>query len=692
MSLRARTKRFGTRATMIVAVVACAPLVTPIATAEPQAGFTDIDGGRYAPAWTAAVDGPQPYAGIFSDLALPVTMSDGTVIKLDVQRPGNGGRATDEKLPTIIEFETYNKMAVNLASALLQIPGIEDVLLPALASVGAPPGSGLEGLTDLSRQLDSGLLQTAAHNFDLVKGGYNLVHVDIRGTGSSEGQWQLFGVKERDDAAEVIDWITRQPWSDGSIAVKGTSATGIAALRAADRGNPAIKAVFSYIASGDLVDDIVIPGGAVGFGFAAFWPLVVNLAKFAPDVEAIIAGRFDPAQQLRWFEDRLADPLTFMDVVTNAFTAMDTGQLTPKTRDLLDPDSDRRKGLQANMSEIAAPTFMVSAWWDVFGSTPTETYNDLALSPDRKKLIVGEGYHAGGGLAGFGHSGLPPRLDVLQRAWFDKWLKGIDNGIDRFNPITLKQQGGQWTSAPEFPRAQHTHRRMYLDDRHSGTTDAQFDGGLSAAPTHGAVTDLTVTPGLLSLCSRDTSRIWAGVPSIIMACDQDSRIWELNGLAFTSNPVTEPTVISGPINAHLNTVLDHPDGYWVVTVNDVFPDGRSREISAGQLVSSLRQIDDTKSTKSPNGDYIDPEYYLDLDRRELITPGQPLALDIGIDPTDAVLQPGHRLRIDVYASNLPKGLPPLPILVDSQLAPQRLRLDPAQPSWVNIPLSVAIPE
>ncbi|MFG1797747.1 CocE/NonD family hydrolase [Nocardia sp. NPDC049149] len=691
MEARARTKQFARPALLFAATLFCAATVSPFAAAEPPAGFTDITGGPYAASWTAAVDGPQPYSQIFPDLAIPVTMSDGTVIKLDVERPGNGGRPVDEKLPTIVEFETYSKIAVNLASAMLQIPGIDEVLLPALASIGAPPGSGLEGLTDLTRQLDAGLLQAAAHNFDLVKGGYNLVHVDIRGTGTSQGQWQLFGDKERQDAAEVIDWITQQPWSNGSVAVKGTSATAIAALRAADRGNPAIKAVFGFVPSADLIDDIVIPGGGVGFGFAAFWPMSVNLAKFAPDVESIIAGRFDPAQQLQWFKDRLADPLTFMDVVANAFTAMNTGQLTPKTRALIDPDSDLRKGMQADTEKITAPTFLASAWWDIFGSTPTDTYNDLALPTEQKKLIVGEGFHAGAGLAGFGHPGMPPRLDVLQRAWFDKWLKGIDNGIDKYSPLTLKQQGGEWTSAPSFPRAPGTHQRMYLNDRRSGTANSLYDGGLSADPVQGTINDLTVAPSLLSVCSRDTSRIWAGIPSIIMACDQDSRIWEQNGLTFTSSPVTEPTVLSGPINAHLNTVLDHPDGYWVVTVNDVFPDGRSREISSGQLLASIRQIDEAKSIRAANGDYIRPEYYMDLDRREPVEPGQPLTLDIALDPTDAVLQPGHRLRIDIYASNLPKGLPPMLALVDSQLAPQHLRLDPGQPSWVNVPLSVTIP-
>ncbi|MFE6860106.1 CocE/NonD family hydrolase [Nocardia sp. NPDC057668] len=659
-----------------------------MATAEPE--FTGIDGGKYAAAWTAAVDGPQPYAEIIPDLAQPVTLSDGTVIKLDVTRPGSGGRAIDAKLPTIVEFETYSKVAINLASVLLQVPGVDDVLLPWIGSIGAPAGSGLEGLTDLSQQLRSGALQTFLHNFDLVKAGYNMVHVDIRGTGTSQGKWQMFGDQERQDAAEVIDWITAQPWSDGSVAVKGTSATGIAALRAADRGNPAIKAVFSYIGSGDLVNDIVAPGGAVGFGFAAFWPMVVNLAKFAPDVESIIAGRFDPGQQLKWLQDRLADPLTMVDVVANAYTAMNTGQLTAGTRDLMDPDSELRRGLKADSANVTAPTFMVSGWWDLFGSTPTDTYRALPQTPDRKKLVVGEGFHAGAGVKGFGDPGMPPRLDVLQRAWFDRWLKGIDNGIDRFSPLTLLQQGGGWIASDALPSAETGYRRMYLNDESSGTANSLYDGGLSGEPRQGGVRDLTVAPGVLGVCSRDTARILAGVPSIVMACGEDSRIWENNGLSFTSAPVTRPTVISGPVSAHLNTVLDQPDGYWVVTVNDVSPDGRSRELTSGQLVASLRQIDESRSTRTADGDYTRPVYHIDLDRRELVTPGLPLVLDIALDPTEAVLQPGHRLRVDVYASNFPKGLPPMPILVDSKLAPQHLRLDPDAPSWVNIPLSAEI--
>ncbi|KZM70272.1 CocE/NonD family hydrolase [Nocardia terpenica] len=671
----------------------CSPALAPLASADPGTGFTGIDGGDFAARWTSAVDGPQPFPDVSADLAVPITMDDGTVLKADIIHPATGGRRPDTPRPVILQMQGYGKITMNLAQAILKIPGVESVLLPWLARFNLP-GSGLDGLTDLTQQLDSGAIQASAQDWDLAKAGYTLVQVDLRGTGTSQGQWQIFGDRERRDTVNVIDWITSQPWSNGNVGTMGNSFTGITALQAADKNVPALKAVFSYVPSADILTDIVAPGGGVGVGFMPFWLLVVNLSKMVPDAESVIAGRFDPAQQLQWLKDRLADPATFLDVIANAYGSTSIDQFNEKTREVIDPNSAFRRGLRTDLANITAPTFVVGAWFDIFGTTPTRTFDELTQLPlEKKKLIMGDGYHVGAGVAGFGHPGMPPRLDVLQRAWFDKWLKGIDNGIDRYSPLTVKQQGGGWTNDRSFPRPEATYRRMYLNDRSTGTAQhALNDGGLAGSAQQVGVRDLTVAPGVMSLCSRDTARISAGATSIVVACTEDSRIWETNGLAFTSGRVTAPTTLSGPINVHLNTVLDATDGYWVATVNDVAPDGRSREISSGQLVTSLRAIDDANSLKSANGDYTQPAYYLALDRRQTVTPGQPVTLDVALTPTDAVLQPGHRLRVDVYASNFPKGLPPTPILADSQLKPEHLRLDPDAPSWVNIPLSAPIPE
>ncbi|MBL1075983.1 CocE/NonD family hydrolase [Nocardia sp. 2] len=686
-----RARLAGKLAAAAVAAVLGTSLLVQPASGDPAGDFTGIDGGTYAAGWTAAVDGPQPYNGIAPDLAVPITMSDGTVLKADIIHPADNGRVPDTRRPVVLQMQGYGKMPMLIGQALLSIPGIQDVLLPWLASLNLP-GVGLDGIFDMTRQLDSGAVSAAIQDWALAHAGYTLVQVDIRGTGTSEGKWQVFGEREKQDMVEVIDWITRQSWSDGNVGTMGISFTGISAMEVADRNPPGLKAIFAYEPSADIFTDIAGSGGAVGAGFLVPWLIGVNFLKMIPDVEALLVGKFDPAQQLEWLRDRIADPAVLVDKVLNGYTAMAPSQLTPSTQEIYDPESGFRQGLKIDPSKVEVPTFVVDAWWDLFGSTPTDTYNTMPLPLEQKKLIMGEGYHLGSGVAGFGHPGMPPRLDVLQRAWFDKWLRGIDNGIDRYSPLTLKQQGGGWVTSLEYPNNAITYRRMYLNDIPSGTTQSSlYDGGLSAAPP-ATPRDLTVAPGVLSLCSRDAARIAAGIVSIIQACGDDSRIWEMNGLTFTSAPVAEPTTISGAINMHLNVVHDAADGYWVVTLNDVAPDGASREITTGQLVSSLRQIDDAASLKSPNGDYTQPAYYLDMDRRQPTVPGEAVTLDIAMTPMEAVLAPGHRLRIDVYASNFPKGVPILPILVDSGLKPQHVRLDPNAPSWVNIPLSAAVPE
>lgn len=286
-----------------------------------------------------------------------------------------------------------------------------------------------------------------------------------------------------------------------------------------------------------------------------------------------------------------------------------------------------------------------------------------------------------------GDPGMPPRLDVLQKAWFDKWLKEIDNGVDKYSPITLKQPNGLWISRTGVPTSGSAYRRMFLDGASSGTAPhARADGGLRPTPG-GEVRSFTVAPGLASFCSRDAGRISGGLTGIIVACSEDSRIHEQEGLTFTSAPVAEPTTISGPIAVHLNAVHDTKDGYWAVTVNDVAPNGSSRQLSSGQLVASLRYIDESSSRKDDSGFYTDPVAAVDIDKRQTTEPGVPVTLDIATTAIDTTLEPGHRLRLDVFASNFPRGLPPTPVLIDSQLAPQHLQLDPAAPSWINVSTS-----
>ncbi|WP_227979511.1 CocE/NonD family hydrolase [Nocardia spumae] len=676
--------KYALRAT--VAAVAAAVAVPFFATPA-QAGpvATGPDGGAAGAAWTAAEDGPQQYPNIHIDWDVPITMSDGTVLKGNVYRPADAAsHPIDTRTPVVVNMTPYTKLVSNLADHANSVPGLSDALLNLFRQIDLG-GTPLSGVTDLTKAFGGGELRNFAVDRQLIKSGYTQVVVDVRGTGFSQGEWDMLRQREQQDTVEVIDWASRQAWSDGKVGMNGISYSGINQVQVAEKAPPALKAIFPVVPGSDLVDDVLAPGGGFGFNFIPLWLTAINSLKWVPDVQSILTGKFDNT----WLSDRISDPYTYMDVLLNAYTNTDMNTLDPRVKNMLTDMSSERQGWLGDPSRIQVPTFVTGGWHDLFTYSESKIYNEIPLPPGQKQLFMGNTYHLNSGNE-YGKPGLPPRLDVLQRAWFDKWLKGIDNGIDTYGPVTLRQQGGGWItqggfgpSAPAEEAARY--RRMYLSGEPSGLPGSVYDGSLTGEFT-GAPARLTIAPGLTTVCSNDAAQATAGVLAVIDGCGKDSRVAETNALTFTSAPVAGETTISGPIAVRLNTVQDAADGYWTVTVNDVAPDGQSTVLSSGQLMASLREVDEEHSSRSDNGDYTDPRAYTSLDKRQPTVPGEATELNIALPATQAVLAPGHRLRVDVYAGNFPKGLPIAPMLVDTGLKPEHLQLDPNAPSFVNIPV------
>ncbi|WP_459956780.1 CocE/NonD family hydrolase [Nocardia sp. IFM 10818] len=602
------------------------------------------------PAWVRAAEVTE-YAGISVEHDVPITMSDGVVLKANVYRPADAqGRVIDTPLPTIVTMTPYTKLVSDLTAN----------------SAGTTAGQ--MGVTP-----------------DLVRAGYVEVVTDVRGTGFSAGIWDVLGPREQADTLEVIDWAARQPFSNGSIGMSGASYLGITAVQAAAHRPAALKAILPIIPGSDLFRDIVGTGGAIGIGFMPMWLSIVNATKWLPDLQALMQGRFDA----QWLADRLADPATLLPQLADVLTTADLSTLPPATVDLAGY-SDWYRERQSDPSRITVPTFLVGGWHDIFANSQPRIYDAIPLPPGQKQLVMGNGYHATA-TKDFGSPGAPPPIPVLQRAWFDKWLKGIDNGIDSYGPVTLFQQGGGWTTGDSFPRTDVAYQRRYLTGDSSGSAaHALFDGSL-VATSPGTPATLTVAPGLRSVCSRQAAEGTAGLTAMVLGatCELDSRFAESEALTFSTAPATAPTVLSGPINLHLNTVLDATDGFWAVSVNDVAPDGTSTVISSGQLTAALRAVDPERSTRTATGDYIQAYHPLDVTARDPQVPGEPTTLEIGLQATDAVIAPGHRLRIDIYSFSVPRALPIGIAARDSGLRPQHVRLDPAEPSFVTLPIQGA---
>ncbi|CAM3404018.1 CocE/NonD family hydrolase [Tsukamurella hominis] len=642
--------------------------------------------GMINPEWIASHDGPTQYPRMATEWDVPIRMSDGTILRANVFRPADAaGRAIETKTPTIVNVTPYTKFVSTIATVMTNVP----VLYPALVGVlnmfnfsGTPIG----GVDDLRNVLNGGLINTFTVDQKLVQSGYTQVVVDVRGTGNSQGVWDVFGAREQADTVEVLDWVRKQNWTNGRLGMSGVSYSAINQLQAASKNPAGLQALFPVVPGADIAADIVAPGGGLGVGFLGPWLAIVNILKFIPDLRSLLNGTFD----WKWLQDRLQNPAVFFPELLSGVFSPTVEGLTPTTKQLIDKNSPLRAAYRTPLDKVTTPTFALGAWNDLFTNTEWRLPKDLsALPTSKKKLIMGDAAHATvtNDLGGVNQ---PTRADVLQKAWFDKWLKDADNGIDNYAPVTVHRMGGGWWQGDTFPEPGQKYQRMYLSSLPSGTAPtALSDNSLQTSPPKIAARR-TVGPGLSTLCSNDTGQAMFGL-LVLTGCTKDTRVAEMNALTFTSKPVGKSTVISGPINLRLNTTQDARDAYWSVIVTDVGPDGRSEKISSGQLTTSLRQIDESRSIRTASGDLASPYYQLNLDDRELVKPGQVVPLDIGTHAVSAILKPGHRLRVDVFALNLIKAMTVGPVTSETQFRPQHVLIDPKQPSYLVVPSDRPLP-
>src|SRR4051812_31901276 len=78
---------------------------------------------------------------------------------------------------------------------------------------------------------------------DYVPNGYARVNTDVRGSGKSGGALCLLCTREQQDVYDVVEWVARQPWSDGHVALYGYSYSAITSLLGAALQPPHLDAV-----------------------------------------------------------------------------------------------------------------------------------------------------------------------------------------------------------------------------------------------------------------------------------------------------------------------------------------------------------------------------------------------------------------------------------------------------------------
>ncbi|WP_454164881.1 CocE/NonD family hydrolase [Gordonia iterans] len=639
---------------------------------HPGHPYRDASGGHQAAIWHESVYGRKPYPRVAIDRNVTLTMSDGVRLRATVIRPANRlGQPSRAPFPVILNVNPYNRALLDGFDLTLHGPGIGRVIRGVAGTMTQEDGP-LAGLARLTRTFDRGLFDVFGVNRNLVQSGYVQVMVDVRGTGASHGKWEILSSREQQDSVEVIEWIAAQPWCDGGVGMVGWSYSAINSLQAAALRPAALKAVFAVEGSQDVVRDIYITGGMPS-AFIPMWLAMVNAVKWAPNPATALADLLR-GDLYRWLRDRLKSPATELPSLLWGF-------LTARDHRIFDHPYFLERS--PDIGQIEAATFTVGAWHDLFGRSATGVYDQLQMPPGRKQMLVADGYHLDPG-CDHGGAHQPPQLDVLERAWFDRWLKDIPNGIEDYGPVTLEQQGGGWSCGEHFPRREVTTQRLFLTPDQSGTADhARHDGSLGTAPDlH--VHHLHTRPDLRGVVSRDAAQVFAGLPIALgRGFSHDASYQERGALSFTSAPVSRPTQISGSMNLRLNVATNAHEGIWAVTVNDVAPDGTSTVLTNGALTASNRALDVSRSRYSDEGALIDAVHYLSRERRLPVPADEPVRIDVDLVATDAVLKTGHRLRVDVYAASLPRYLTIVPDLIKARGRRQQLVLDPNKPSYLT---------
>ena len=546
----------------------------PAAAAPPRASSG-------APVGTAAVApaaakpplpaSPPRFAVAMQEAWIP--MADGVRLAADIWRPKGAG--ADRPFPVLLEYLPYRKTEARGAS------------YPLYAY--------------------------------LVRRGYVVARVDIRGTGSSEGTLIPYEYSdiENADGDRVIAWLAKQPWSNGHVGMFGISWGGFNSIHMAMRRPPALKAIVAVDATDDLYqDDVHFMDGIM---HVDSWEMSQDLANAMPGAPDY---RIDDA----YFAERFDRP---------------PWMLTYKRQQRDGPFWDRT-ALKARYDAIRVPSLLVGGWYDGYRDSVPRMLQHLSAPV---KAIVGAWDHT------YPHEPYPkPGFEFRHEMvrWFDRWLKGRDTGVleeprlavyvrDWHPPGPhLETAPGRWRYEAGWPIARVRDRTLF----------PRPDRSLSETPPAAAAERLRYVP---------TTGVEAGGPVMWFGdVAPDQRPTDAFGLVYDSAPLDADLEVLGLPRAQLLVEADAPQADWFARLNDVAPDGAVTLVAAAGQNGAHRV-----SARDPKA----------------IEPGVPFPLEIEMHFTSWVFPKGHRIRLAVSNAQWPMLWPtPYPMTTTLHLGPEGTRL------------------
>lgn len=447
--------------------------------------------------------------------------------------------------------------------------------------------------------------------YRFVQRGYALVVQDVRGREDSEGEW-LPMYYEVEDGDDTLNWIAGEPWSNGDVSMTGGSYLGYVQWAAAASGNPHLKAMLSSVCAGSSFVDMPRRGGCFNSGMLA-WAFSVSGQRMTP--EKMVRDDWEEVLEIRPLEDIAKKALGYdVPFLHKWISHMDYDEMW------------KRGNWKERFGKRRVPALIMSGWFDDNGMGTTEAL-DLYQDYDEKKVILGPWMHSGNAdydIHGFalGNNALRYDLDLLNFAWLEHYLKGVDNGIEKTPKVEYYTMGSnEWKSAENWPVPETKEVVMYLGgDREDAALSNQGHLSLEQPCSKGTDTYL-YDPGNPSVHIIDMSENELEVPGDYTEEEKRDDI-----LCYSTECLGEDMTITGDALAEIYISSDCEDTDLVVRVTDVDESGRSMKLADG--VISVR-------------------YRNQFSRPEYMEQGKVYLVKIRTTKLSHTFRKGHRLRVTI---------------------------------------------
>ncbi len=458
-----------------------------------------------------------------------------------------------------------------------------------------------------------GRLGFSISDLRFVERGYAVVMQDVRGREDSEGQWRPH-YYEKGDGDDTLNWIADQSWSNGDVGMIGPSYLGYVQWAAAASGNPHLKAIISQVCVGTPFGDIPRPGGTFLSGTLA-WAFAMRNKRVD----------FSAAERDDWKDILNIHPL-------KDITKKTLGKEIPFWNEWLEhPNYDdfwRNLDWSIHGEKIDVPSLLISGWYDDDGRGTSEAWEmNMRNNRRNQKLILGPWLHGFNTTRDinnipFSNNAISYQLEPTYVKWFDRFLKGIENGIEKEKAVSYYMVGeNHWKTSDTWPPKEAITTNFYLHSDGNARTSSG-DGILktfvpNAQPADSYLFDPNdPAPFLIDVSENEMS-----VPENYKDVEKRNDV-----LVYTSEPLKQEISIAGDIYAILYASSSARDTDWVVRLTDVDESGNSIRLSDGVIRARYRD-----SFEEPT----------------LIEPGKIEKYEIRMSKIANVFKKGHRIRIEV---------------------------------------------